>query len=247
MSARRVWLLAQLALGEAVHLRLAWVLACAALALVAGISVLREFNFGLEEARFFEDVTEGTLMLFGTAQAILLVVTLVHGGLERGRAGLLFTRGVRRPEWLVACLVAVWVSLAWLALAAHVLLGLLLAWHGHAVSVAGLAVTGGLAMLRLGLVACFALAMCAVSRSPLLAMTLALALTVTAQLAPVIAWAASHGRPAARVAWSVLDWMLPNFAALEAGPGVGGALAYAADYAALYVALACLVFSRREL
>jgi ABC-type transport system involved in multi-copper enzyme maturation permease subunit len=247
MNVRRVCLLTRHALSEAAHLRLAWMLVLAALALVAGASVLREFNFGQEEARFFQDLTQGTLMLFGTAQAILLTVTLVLGGLERGLPGLLFTRGVRRAEWLVACLLATWVSLAWLSLAVHVVLGLLLAGHGHPVALAELFRAGGAGLLRLGLVACFALAMCTVTRSPLLATTLSLALTFAAQLAPVIAWAGSHGRPAARPIWIGLERLLPNFATIEPGPGFAWSFVYATGYAVLYTALACLVFARREL
>jgi ABC-type transport system involved in multi-copper enzyme maturation permease subunit len=242
-----MWLLALHALREAAHLKLAWVLTLAALALVTGVSALREFNFGIEEARFFADLTRGTLLLFGTAQAILLTVAIVHGGLEKGVPGLLFTRGVRRWEWMVASLGAVWVSLGWLALGAYLLLGFLLASHGHAISPGALSLECGHAVLRLGLVACFALATCAVCRSPLLAASLALALTLTAQLAPIIGLAESQGRPAVRLAWGVLARILPDFAALEAPSGAATSVLYAAGYAALYTTAACLVFSRREL
>jgi ABC-type transport system involved in multi-copper enzyme maturation permease subunit len=246
MSGRRIWLLGLQALREAVHLRLAWLLVLAALVFGAGVSALADFNFGLEEARFFGDLTEGILMFFGTAQAILLAVTLVQGGLQRGAPGLLFTRGVRRSEWLVACLLAVWVTLAWLTLAAYAILALVLIWHGGAPTVT-LAAACFSATVRLGLVACFALATSALSRSPLLATTLALALTVAAHLAPIISWAATHGRAATRPVWRLLGDVVPNFAALEPGASFAAILGQGAGYAALYTFLACQLFAHREL
>lgn len=247
MKPARVWWLVQLALAEAAHLRLAWVLGVAGLAVVAGASVLREFNFGIEEARFLQDLDAGALTVFGIAQAILLTVTLVNGGVERGRPGLLLSHGVRRSEWLVAALLAVLVSLAWLVLGVYFLLGLQLHWSGHPVEIAGLAAACGRDSLRLGLVACFALATSVVCRSSLLAMILALALAIAAQLAPILAWAGTHGGPAARIGWIALGGIVPDFPSLDAGGDVLRSVAGVAGHAALYTLFACVVFARREL
>ncbi len=246
-SAQRLWLLTQHALREAAHLRLAWGVALAILVLVAGASVLDEFNFGVERARFFADFAEATLALFGAALAIVMVGALFYGAVENRTLGPLFVRGVRRPEWLLSLLLAVWVALAWLALAVAILLAGLLAWRGHAVAGAPLAARFGFAWLRLALVAGFALTFCCLSRSPLLAVLLSLAFTLAAHLSPVIERARLHGRAMTQAGWTALDWLLPNLAALDMEKHPASPAAYAAGYAALYFLLSCLLFSRREI
>ena len=100
--ARRLWWLVQQALREVVHLRFVWVVGLAAMVMIAGVVVLREFNFGAEEERFFRDYAEATLALWGTVVAIMLNVSLVQGGVERGSLVMTFMRGVRRHEWLLS-------------------------------------------------------------------------------------------------------------------------------------------------
>ncbi len=244
---RRMWWLVQQALREVMHLRFVWIAGLTALVMIAGVAVLREFNFGAEEKRFLCDYAEATLALWGTVTAIVLNVSVVQGGVERGAWVMAFVRGVRRPEWLISRGLAVGVALAWLTLLGYLVLGLILAWHGHAVLVRELAMAGGRMYLRLALVSSFALLTCAASSGFLMASGLALGLTLAAQLASIVEWAGRHSGTTAGWGWRLLDWLVPAFQVLEAGTPAAYALIYATGYAALYALLACLIFSRREI
>ena len=120
-AARRMWWLVQQALREVVQLRFAWIVGLTALVMMAGVTVLREFNFGAEEGRFLRDYAEATLGLWGTVIAIMLNVALVQGGMERGSLVLTFIRGVRRHELLLSRWLAVGVALAWLTLLGYLM------------------------------------------------------------------------------------------------------------------------------
>ena len=211
------------------------------------MAVLREFNFGAEEERFLRDYAEATLALWGTVIAIILNASMVQGGVERGALVMTFIRGVRRHEWLFSRWLAVGVALAWLTLLGYFVLGIILAWHGHAVPVRELVMAGGRMFLRLALVSSFALLTCAASRGFLMASGLAVGLTLAAQLASILAWAGRHSGTTAGWGWRLLDWLVPAFQVLDAGTQAVYALIYATGYAAFYVALACMIFSRREI
>lgn len=240
----RVWLLTGQALREAVHLKLAWALVAAALAMTGAAALLREFNFGAEEARFLSDLAEGALALFGVLLAIALPLALFHLRPARDTIGVLQMHCVRRHEWLISRAVAAAVAVIWLAVVVQGLLALLLWRTGHKVVIAELVAAGGISALRLVVVTWLAALMCTLCRGPLLAASLALALTFALQLAPVISWAQQHGSGVLRWGWQALDWALPDFP--KAG-FTGVQLACIAGYGVLYLAVACWTFSRREL
>ena len=242
----RMWWLVQQALREVVHLRFVWLVAGIAAVMIAGVSVLREFNFGTEEGRFLRDYVEATLALWGTVIAVILNVTLVQGGVERGSLVLNLVRGVRRHEWLLSRWVAVAVALAWLTLLGYTMLAVLLVRHGHAVPVGALMPAGGRMFLRLLLVESFTLTACVATRGFLMASGLALGLTLAAQLASMLDWAGRHGGAGAW-GWRMVGWLVPSFQMLDAGVKALDALGYACGYAALYALLACAIFSRREI
>lgn len=246
-ATRRMWCLVQQALREVRHLRFAWIVGLAALVMMAGVAVLREFNFGAEEERFLRDYAEATLALWGTVIAIVLNATLVQGGVERGAWVMAFVRGVRRHEWLLSRWLAVGVALAWLTLLGYLVLGIILARHGHEVPVRELIMAGGRMFLRLTLVSSFALLTCAASRGFLMASGLALGLTLAAQLASILEWAGRHSGTNGGWGWRLLDWLVPAFQMLDAGTPPVYALVYATGYAALYALLACMIFSCREI
>ena len=246
-ATRRMWWLVQQALREIMHLRFAWIVGLATLAMIAGVAVLREFNFGAEEKRFLCDYAEATLAVWGAVIAIVLKISVVQGGVARGGLVMAFIRGVRRPEWLLSRWLAVGVALAWLTLFGYLVLGLVLAWHGHAVPVHELIMAGGRMFLRLLLVSSFALRACAASSGFLLASGMALGLTLAAQLASIVEWAGRHSGISAGWGWRLLDWLVPAFQVLDAGTPTAYAVIYASSYAALYAFLACVIFSRREI
>ena len=246
-AARRMWWLVQQALREVVHLRFVWIAGLATLVMIVGVSVLREFNFGAEEARFVRDYSEATLSFWGTVVAVTLIVSMILGGAERGSLVLTLVRGVRRHEWLLSRWVAVIVALAWLALLGYVALGILLARHGHSIPAGGLMIAGGRMFLRLVLVSSFALIACVAVRGFLMASGLALALTLAAQLASILEWAGRHSGTTASWGWKVLGWVVPAFHVLDGGTRPVDAIIYAFGYAALYAMLASAIFSRREI
>jgi hypothetical protein len=241
----RLWLLTQQALREAAHLRLGWVIVLTALALTAGVAMLDDFNFGTERTRFLADMAEGTLVLFGTAMAVTLSGELFYRASSR-ELGPLLVCGVRRSEWLLARLLAVWIVLAWLTLA---VLALTISLLGHEAPglAAPLAARFACAWMQLALVTGFALTFCCLCRSPLLAALLSFGFTVAAHLAPVIAWSRRQASGVTQAGWTVLDTLLPNFAVFDPATGLGGAIFYAASYASLYFLAACFAFVRREL
>jgi hypothetical protein len=243
-SSRRLWLLTIQALREAAHLRLAWAVAAVALTLTGAAGLLRQFNFGATEARFLCDLAEGTLMLFGVGLAIALPVALLHLRPARDTVGLLQMHGVRRHEWLLSRAMASWVTLLWLGFTVQVIVAVLLWRCGQSVPPSTLVAAGATSVLRLAVVASVAVAMGSLCHSPLLAAILTLALTVAAQLSPVIAWAQERSETAASVLLRAVDWALPDFQAM----GVSGQPAlYSAGYVALCMTLGCWIFSRREL
>lgn len=246
LSPRRTWALVQGALREAMHLRLAWVLALVAGVFAAGGGVLLEFNFGMEEPRFVADYARGTLHLWGAALAVLLCGSLFFGALERRTLPLLFVRGVTRAEWLLSVLLAVWVTLMWLTLLVAVSLWAALHWRGQSVALDVVLRALGPGYLQLCLVAVMMLAMCAVSRQLLLAAALALGLALAAQLAPIVDWARLHAGGTARAGWALLGALVPDFPYLETA-SLGRALLSTGGYCVLYFAGAVLSFSRREL
>ena len=244
---RRMWWLVQQALREVVHLRFVWVAGLTGLVMIVGVSVLREFNFGTEEGRFMRDYVEATLALGGTVIAVILNVTMVQGGMERGALVMTLIRGVQRHEWLLSRWLAVAVALAWLTLLGYVTLGVLLLRHGHAAPIGELLLAGGRMFLRLALVSGFALTACVVARGFLMATGLALGLTLAAQLSPILEWAGRHGGASANWGWHLLSWVVPAFHVLDGSTNALDALIYASGYAALYALLACAFFSRREI
>lgn len=239
---RRFWHLVQLQLADALHQRVVWILAAAAAAVVFAAAVLRDLNFGGAEAHFFISAARVALGLTGTMFVALLAPTLLAPRL----APVLFARGVRRAEWVLANCAAVIVAVGWLVVVLGAVLAASLAWHGH-----GDAIVGGLRALASGAGPLVVLAAAAVFCAtvferlvPAAAATLALA--VAGQLAPVIDHLRAQSGGVTGVLWRVLDWLVPNFEVAGGAPAAVAAI-YVSGYAALYALAAVVVFARREL
>ncbi len=241
-TARRFWHLVQLQLAEALHQRIVWLLAGAAVAVVLEAGVLRDLNFGGAEAHFFISAARVALGLTGSVLGALLGPTLLSAGL----APVLFARGVRRAEWVGANLAAVVVALGWLVVVLGAALAASLAWHGHGEAIGpalrALARGGG-PLIVLAAAAMFFASVFA-RLVPAAAATLALA--VGGQIAPVLDHVRAQSGVVGGVFWRAVDWLVPNFE--FAGRAAGGvAAAYVLGFAALYALAAVVVFSRREL
>lgn len=241
-AVRRFWHLVQLQLAEVLHQRIVWILAGAAAAVVIAAAVLRDLNFGRGEAHFFLSAARVALGFTGTVLVALLGPTL----LAPRFAPVLFARGVRRSEWVLANFAATVVAVGWLVVVLGVALAASLAWHGH-----GDAVDGALRALARGAGGLIMLAGAAVFFAsvferliPGAAATFALALA--AHLSPVIDHLRAHSGAAAGAVWRVLDWLVPNFE-FAARASAGDAAVYVVSFAALYALAAIVVFLRREL
>lgn len=242
---RQFWHLVQWQLAEARHQRVVGVLAAVAVLGVAMASVLRSFNFGAAEPRFFAQVARAGLWGTGVMIAALVGPALVQGGVKAGSAAALFARGVSRWAWVAATIVALWTALAWLTLLVAAGLAALLVWHGHA------GAWGAAALLARDLGALLVLANAAVLFSALFgqptpASLATVGLALAAALAPIVERMAARSEGMERGFWTVLDWAVPNFAALVGAPGSAG-LVWVSGYAAAYAVAAGLIFSRREL
>lgn len=244
--ARQFWQLVQWQLAEALHQRAPWLAGAAAVALVLSIGVLREFNFGAAEARFFVSIGQLTLLLAGTVTVALLGPALVGGGVTQRTAHVLFARGVRRADWVAANVAALAVVVGWLAVFLGAALAVMLARYGHgeAISPAMRAMAAGAGGLLV--LAAAAVFFAAIFERPTPAAAATLGLALAAQLAPVLQHLAAHAQGAPAWGWRALAWIVPNLPGLETAPGAGAALAVA-GYVVVFTAAAGIVFSRREL
>ena len=244
--ARQFWHLVQWQLAEALHQRVWWLVAAAAVGLVLSVGVLREFNFGAAEARFFVSVGQVTLGFGGAVLTALLGPTLLTGGLAQRTAHVLFARGVRRSDWVLANFAALAVVVGWLVVMLAGALVAMLALHGHAdairpalrtlaVSVGGLVVWAAAAVF---------FATVFERTTPAAAATVALALA--SQLAPVWQHLAGRVDSAMGWGWRALAWVVPNLGGLESAAG-GTVAVLVVGYAAVFVGAAMIVFSRREI
>lgn len=242
----RFWHLVQFQLAAALHQRVAWVLTGAALAVVLAGSALRAFNFGAAEPRFFASVAQMALFVTGTLLAAALGPALLGDGIRTRTAHLLFARGVRRAEWVAATIAALWLVLGWLVVLVTAALAWLLVRHGHGewwkIAVRQLA-GGAAAMLVVSAGAVF---FGAIFERATAAAVATVALALAGQLAPIIARLEAGSRGLELWGWRVLDWLVPNFSALEHA-SAWAPLGYLCGYTAVYFAAAALVFSRREL
>ncbi len=148
----------------------------------------------------------------GAVLAAWAAPALLHFGGAPGWPALLAARGVSRPRWLAATLVALSVAQAWLAAVvalAFAVVAARLGWGGWGAAGQLLAAGSG----PLAVVTAAALAAAAVFRRPLPAGAATLALVFAGHLAPGLDWVAARQEGAAAVVWRVLDGLVPNLAA----------------------------------
>ncbi|WP_438482834.1 ABC transporter permease subunit [Oleiharenicola lentus] len=250
-SFKRVRLIAQHSLGEALHLRLTLLLALVGAALIFGALWLRHFNFGSAELKFIGDIGLGAIGLLGTLLAALLTAQLFFKELESRAAYWALTRPVRRWEYIAGKFVGVVGVLALFVAALGGLLGVLLMWRSSELGTAPFAVAiflGACAVqwLKITLVAAMTLLVCSYAGSALFSSCAGLLLTVVAHLRVF----ASDSWGWLRV-WPDLSlFNAENVLASGAMPGTAwllGLAGYWAVYVVCFGAVAAYAFQRREL
>lgn len=243
---RQFWALTQFWLALALRLRVAWGLGGAALALIGGGAVLREFHFGSAERIFLIDYGATVLALSGSLLAALAGPALFFSGLQTRVTAIVLLHGGARGRIVVTQAIAIAVVLGWLAVLCGAATAVLFPVIGHGAATGAAIRAMALELAPLLVTAAMSLFFATISGNALLATTLALAATLVGQLAPAIGFAAGKASGAGKGLWLLLSWLAPNLAIGESA-ALGPALVYLAAYAALYVGLAAWCFTRRDL
>ncbi len=251
-AGRRIRLIAEHALAEAVHLRLTHGIGLMSVVLMGAAYSLREFNFGGAELKFISDFGLGAMGLGGTLLAALATAQLFFQDLETRAIYVVLTRPGPRWEYVVGKFTGVAALLAlFFAVLSLLLVGLL---QVRAVGLGGadvrweiLLCASALLWLKSTLIAAMTLFVGSYARSALFASGLGLLLAAVGQLQ---AWAHQGD-------W---DWVCvwPNLALFDAQATLGigqfpsfgwmiGTLGYWAAYGVLFTGLAAYVFQRREI
>jgi len=247
MSAlRSFWALTQLWLAVAVRLRVAWGLGVAAVALIGGGAVLREFHFGSAEVVFLIDYAATVFALSGSLLAALAGPALFFSGLQSRVTTIVLLHGGARSQLVLAQAVALAMVLGWLAVLCGAAVAVLFPLIGHGMATGGALRVLALELAPLLVTAVMSVFFATICRSALLATTLTLAGTLAGRLAPAIGFAAGKATGAGKLVWLLLGWLVPDLAIGESAP-LAMALGYLAAYGILYVGLAAWCFSRRDL
>ena len=184
---RRIRLIARHTLGDALHQRLALLLALTGAGLVLGARWLQDFNFGAAELKFIADFGLGVIGFLGTLLGVLATAHLFFADIENRTVHGVLTRPVRRWEYLagkfagVVALLTLFVMVLALILAAVIVrreaqLGATLA------PLAVFLQACALQWLKITLVAAMTLLACSYAGSVLFASCLGLLLALVAQL-----------------------------------------------------------------
>lgn len=251
-SIRRVRLIARHTLGEALHLRLTFLLGLLGAGLVLGAMGLREFNFGGAELKFIGDFGLGALGSFGMLLAALTTSQLFFSEIQGRAAYCVLTRPVRRWEYIWGKLAGVGALLALFVGALGSLIAVIIFWRGMQLGVTPVSLpvffcACAVQWLKLTLVAAMTLLVCSYSGSAMFASCAGLILAGIAHLRPLVG-------EGSRLAW-LRVW--PNLALFDAEALLAStqlptafvllaAVGYWAAYVVLFGMLASLVFNRRE-
>jgi len=250
-SLRRVRLIATQTLAEALHLRLALLLAVAGTMLVLMARWLRDFNFGATELKFLGDFGLGAIGLMGTLLAALATAHLFFSEVAGATIGCVLTRPVRRWEYIGGKLAGVMALLALFVAGLALVLALLIASRGTQLGASFVPLSVflqacALVWLKLTLVAAMTLLVCSYAGSALFASCAGLLLAVVAHLRP---FTAATGWLAWLRLWPNLG--LFDAESLLAGGGLAtagllGLIGYWAVFLLLFGGLASYVFNHRE-
>lgn len=243
---------------EALRERLMYNLVVFALVLIVGALTISQLTLG-EQFRIIANIGTASAQLFGTLIAVLVGVGLVSKEMDRRTCYPILARPISR---------AAFVAGKWFGLAAVLALNTAVMM---AVSGATLwAYTGNAGFARLPFFACYGLLL--VQFAVCAAFAVFFSSFTTSTLATIFALsvvAAGHAFAEVRGFWltaqqagmkpfvHVLDVLLPNMGLLDlkeaftygdavAAGSVALRAAYGAGYAAVILALACLVFARRD-
>ena len=239
---------------EAIRDRILYLLLVFAI-LVIGVSRLLSLLTVGSEEKIIKDVGLSAISLFGVLTAVFVGVSLVFKEIERRTVYTLLANPVRRWQFVAGKFAGLLAVLTLNLLLMFVALALVLAWHGDSAWPLVPAIL--LILVELTVVTAYALLFSSLT-NPVLAAVWTFALYVSGHLAwslPVLALKLPAGP--ARALCDAVYWLLPHLddlsikaevvhsLALPAGQ-VALAAVYGLSYAAVVLALACLVFERKD-
>ena len=264
-SPTRVTLIAAVTLREALRQKLVAVLVLVAVGLVAGVQVLRDFNFGASELKFIADFGDGAIAGFGAALTIALTAQLFFSEIENRTALTLLAKPVWRTEFLLGKFLGVVAVAAAFCALLTVTLSLVL-WERSAslagdgassevtVDYVGLWVVAWLQGLKLALLAAGTLLAATFAQTQLYAVMVGCAGFVICHLQAFAHSAYErNGATLMGIPATLIHWMFPDFqlfALADGGQwswlGVGRLTVYAAGYVMVALGLAVHLFRSRE-
>jgi ABC-type transport system involved in multi-copper enzyme maturation permease subunit len=239
---------------EAIRDRVLYLLLVFALILIAVSRLLSLLTVGDEE-KIIKDVGLSAISLFGVLTAIFVGISLVFKEIERRTVYTLLANPVRRWQFLCGKFAGLFAVLAMnVGLMSLALFGILL-FRGEAPWALLPAIL--LILVELGIITAFALLFSSLT-NPILAAVWTFAMYVSGHLSwslQLLKEKVPEGL--SRHLCDLVYWILPNLGRLDIkgqvvhgmplpGGFVAYAVAYGAGYALVVVALACLVFERKD-
>lgn len=250
-SLARIRLLAGYTIGQAFRMKLALLVAAAAVLLVLGARWLREFNFGAPELKLLGDFGLGAMGLLGTLLAVLAPAQLFFSDLQEGAAACVLTRRTHRGEYLAGKMAGTAALLAFYTVVLGGLLAGLLWWRSGQLGVAPVALpvvlsACALQWMKFTLVAAMTLFTCTYAGTALFASCAGLLLAVIGHLRPF----AQGGALELLRVWPNLG-QFDGEALLASGQPLAGAallglVAYWAACLLLFGVLSTYAFKHRE-
>jgi Cu-processing system permease protein len=243
---------------EALRERLMYNLVVFAVVLIGGSLTISQLTLG-EQFRIVADVATSATQVFGTLIAVLLGVALVARELDRRTCYVALARPVSRAEFLVGKFLGLAGTLVLNVAIMAAVTALMVLLHRGAATVSAAAFLAAFGLILVQVVVCGAFAVLFASfTTPTLATIFTMSVV-----------AAGHAFSEVRAFWllspdvglkrlvRVLDFLLPNMGLLDlkealtyADPVTAGSLllraGYGLAYAAAVVALAAIVFSRKD-
>jgi Cu-processing system permease protein len=254
--ANRLWAIALNTFRENRRDRILYVLLLfAVLMILAGVGASELSPY--EQGKILLDLGQGTMFLVGSLVAILLGIGLVSKEIERRTVYVMISKPVGRGEFLVGKVLGLTLTLtAAVGLMSLILLGVTSAYGTPPTW----ALIQALVLLwcQLVLLVCMAVAFSAFVSSTTLAAMFSLSVWILGQITQDLAVMAGRSKSAVvKPLLLAVYWILPDLTMLDAkSPAAYGiavpagqfawSIGYAFAYSAMLLALATLVFSRRD-
>lgn len=268
---RRIRAIALNSLREAMRQRFFHLLAVLALAMIGGVILMNDFDFGGNELKFAADLGLGGILFFGSILAVVTTAQLFFSELENRTALMVLSRPVSVTEFMLGKFLGSSLLLLFFTVPLYGLLMGLLYWREtflmmetplsfdgqRIVAYDGIALSCLFQWLRLSIIASITLLICSFARTLVYSMTVSFFVVVICQLQYLAyeQWYRIINWPV-RMAAGSIALMFPNLQLFNIGDGVaqgvvptgemvGATLLYGLGYLLIFNALTIFSFRRR--